>query len=80
MLLLFMSMGWDYDSELRPPTGLLFIPQMIYEYGEPRRNDAEREKPKNSEKRLSQCHFVHHKFHMDWTMRKLGPPRWKAGD
>jgi hypothetical protein len=23
-------MGRDYVSELRPPTGLLFIPQMIY--------------------------------------------------
>jgi hypothetical protein len=28
LLLLFMSMGWDYISELRPLTGLLFIPQM----------------------------------------------------
>jgi hypothetical protein len=26
---------WDYVTELRPPTGLLFIPQMIYEYGDP---------------------------------------------
>jgi hypothetical protein len=29
--MLFMSTGWDYVSELRPPTGLLFIPK-IYEY------------------------------------------------
>jgi hypothetical protein len=27
LLLLFMSMGWDYVSELRPPTGILFIPK-----------------------------------------------------
>jgi hypothetical protein len=27
-------MGWDYVSELRPPTGLLFIPRMICEHGE----------------------------------------------
>jgi hypothetical protein len=33
LLLLFMSTGWDYVSELRPLTGLLFIPQVIYEYG-----------------------------------------------
>jgi hypothetical protein len=25
-LLMIMSMGWDYVSEFRPPTGLLFIP------------------------------------------------------
>jgi hypothetical protein len=35
MLLLLMSMGWDYVSELRPPMGLLFIPRVICEYGEP---------------------------------------------
>jgi hypothetical protein len=31
-----------YVSELRPPTGLVFIPLVIYEYGEPRRNDIDR--------------------------------------
>jgi hypothetical protein len=28
-------MGRDYVSELRPPTGLLFIPRVISEHGEP---------------------------------------------
>jgi hypothetical protein len=28
-------------------------------------NDIDREKPKNSEKNLSQCHFAHYKSHMD---------------
>jgi hypothetical protein len=44
---------------------LLFIPQMIYDYGEPWWNDTDRRKPKNSEKNLSQFFFVHHKSHMD---------------
>jgi hypothetical protein len=37
-------MGWDYISELRPPTGLLFIPQVIYEHEEPLWNDIDSEK------------------------------------
>jgi hypothetical protein len=44
---------------------LLFIPQMIYEYGGPRWNDIDRRKLKNLERNLSQCHFVHHKSNMD---------------
>jgi hypothetical protein len=45
--------------------GILFIPHMIYEYREPQWNDTDRGKLKNSEKNLHQCHFVHHKSHMD---------------
>jgi hypothetical protein len=33
----------DYVSELRPPTGLLFVSQVIYEHGELRWNDIDRE-------------------------------------
>jgi hypothetical protein len=61
MLLLFMP----YVSELRPHTGIFFFPQMIHEYGEPQQNNIDRVKPKNSERNLFQCHFFHHKYHMD---------------
>jgi hypothetical protein len=40
--MLIMSMGCDYVSELRQPTGLLFIPQVIYEHEEPWWNDIDR--------------------------------------
>jgi hypothetical protein len=45
-----MSVDRVYVSELLPLTGLLFIPQKIYEHGEPRWNDTDRGKPKKSEK------------------------------
>jgi hypothetical protein len=56
-------------SELRPSTGLLSV---ICECGEPRWNGTDREKPNNSEKNVSQCHFVHHKSQNDWPGREPG--------
>jgi hypothetical protein len=53
MLLLFISMGRDYGSKLRPPKGLLFIPQVIYEYEEPWCNYIKRRKPKNLDRNMS---------------------------
>jgi hypothetical protein len=32
-------------------------------------------RPKNTQKNLSQCRFVHHKPQMDWPGRELEPPR-----
>jgi hypothetical protein len=46
-----MWMRWDHSPELWPLTGLLFIPQIIHESGEPRWNDIDRGKPKNSKKK-----------------------------
>jgi hypothetical protein len=34
-------------------------------------NDTDREKPKYSEKNLSQCPFVHHKAHMNCPVVEL---------
>lgn len=34
-------MSWDYVSELWLPAGLLFMPQIIYDYEEPLRNDID---------------------------------------
>jgi hypothetical protein len=46
----------------------------MYEYGEPWWNIIDREKAKNSEKNLSQCHFVHQKCHIDQPVCKPRPP------
>jgi hypothetical protein len=42
-IIVIMAIGRGYVSELQPPTGLLFISKVIYEHGEPWRNDIDRE-------------------------------------
>jgi hypothetical protein len=78
LLLLFMLMGWDNVSELQPPTGLLFISQVIYQYEEWHCKDNEMGNSKNLEKTQSQWHFVHHKSHMDWPTHEPRHPWLEA--
>jgi hypothetical protein len=44
IIIIIMLIGWDYTSELPPPTCLLFIPQVTYEHGEPWWDDINRGK------------------------------------
>jgi hypothetical protein len=44
IMMMITSMGREYDAGLRPPTGLLFIPQVIYKHGEEWWNDIDRGK------------------------------------
>jgi hypothetical protein len=41
-------------------------------------NDTERENPRYSDKTLSQCHFGHHKYDMDWHRIEPGLLRCNA--
>jgi hypothetical protein len=77
LLFLFMLKRGEYVSELLSPTGVLFILQMIGYMGmEPRWNDIDRRKPKNSEENLSQCYFVYLISHMDGPEREPWSLRW----
>jgi hypothetical protein len=73
-----MLVKWDYVCELWPQMDLLFILQILYEHGEPRRNDIDSGRPRVMEENLSQCHVVHQKSHMDPHGHEPGPPGWQA--
>jgi hypothetical protein len=37
-------------------------------------NDTDMEKPTYSKENMSKCHFLHHKYHMDWPEIKTRCP------
>jgi hypothetical protein len=81
-LLLFFSMGWDYDVCMSLwDWALFYSPQIIHEWiwgsGE---MVVTRENWRTQRKNLSQCQYVHHKSHIDWPGREPADPRWEAGD
>jgi hypothetical protein len=49
--------GRDYVSELWPPTGLFFTPEMIYEFGEPRWNVTDGKTEELREKAVPVPHY-----------------------
>ena len=90
----FVKKGTAAEATDAPqPEGLLCNPVMkmkrkiisfflFLQVTEYRWNESDRGKPKYSVKNMSQCHFVHHKSHMDWPeieqMWKLLHQFWKC--
>jgi hypothetical protein len=71
IIIIIMLKGWDYVSKLRPPTSLLFIPQVIWacrtmaEYG--------KGKPMICQRQLSRNHTS---SHLVANQDELGRRKW----
>jgi hypothetical protein len=79
-IILFMSMGWDHVCELRPQTGLLFIPPRWHECVDTRWNGIDRENRRTWRNPCTSAIFLTSNPHMDWPGRESGPRRWEVGD
>jgi hypothetical protein len=71
--------GWDYVSELWPPTGLQFIPQIIYSMSSHGKMLLTWEK-RWTRKKPVPVPFCPPQIHMDWPRPEPGPLRWGAAD
>jgi hypothetical protein len=75
-----ISIGWDYVSELLSLTDIVHPPDDRWVWRTTVEWYIDEGKQKNSEKNLSQSHFVHHKSHRDWPGSEPGTPRGEPGD
>ena len=60
MLRTHRSLKASYATPVMKMSSFVFLQLMEHQW-----NEIDRGKPKYSGKNLSQCHFVHHKSHMD---------------
>jgi hypothetical protein len=81
-LLLWSFLRWGHTvlCEIVDTAGPLYVTQTIREWTASGEMMLVGGRPKNSERNLSQCHFVGQSSQTDRPSRKHVSPRWEAGD